>query len=162
MDDRGFSLIEIIIVIAIIGLIAGATIVWIKPQELIANGRNSKRVTDITAINDALGQWKAREGVQVEDQYSTLGLIGPGITALTPTDGSITGEGVSVSVLTAHLTQPGYLQKIPLDPDEVTEYRVGVNDVTDPQYILICTDSIELTDNYHENAYPNGIFCRST
>ncbi|MBN2015940.1 prepilin-type N-terminal cleavage/methylation domain-containing protein [Candidatus Dojkabacteria bacterium] len=156
---EGFTLVEIVIVVAIIGIIAAVTVVALKPQELFANGRNARRITDIAALNTAMGQWLAREGLQMTDPYSTLGLTAPGVSALTPGDGSITGEGVNASAVT-QLTSAGYMQSIPLDPNGV-QYRIGVDNVATPAYVLICTDQVENTSSYPEGQYPNGMFCQS-
>ena len=158
--DKAFSLVEIVIVIAIIGILVATTIVAFKPQEIFANGRNSKRIGDIGALNQAMGQWLSREGVQEQDPYSTLGLVGPGITALTPADGSITGEGVDATTIST-LALPAYLQILPRDPDGTTEYRFGVDYVANPLHVLVCTDQIEYTTAYPASAYPNNIFCQS-
>lgn len=158
--QAGFSLVEIVIVIAIIGILAAVTVVALKPQEIFANGRNSRRTNDVSSLNSALGQWLAREGLQETDPYSTLGLTDTGVTALTPNDGSITGEGVAASTIT-QLTSAGYLQSIPVDPDGSTEYRVGADDVASPSHVLVCTDGIEETSTYPTSTYPNGIFCQS-
>ena len=157
--EQGFTLVEIVIVIAIIGILAAVTVVALKPQEIFANGRNSRRTNDVAAMNSAIGQWLAREGLSESDEFATLGLTATGVTALTPANG-ITGEGVAASTI-SELTDEGYLQTLPLDPDGSTEYRVGVDDVASPSHILVCTDQVEHTSTYPDTTYPNGIFCQS-
>ena len=160
---KGFTLVEIVIVIAIIGILAAVTVVALKPQEIFANGRNSRRTNDVSAINSAMGQWLAREGQSgtvATDPYGTLGLTAVGVTALDPSDGSITGEGVDATAIT-QLTSSGYMQSVPIDPDGTTQYRVGVDDVANPTHVLVCTDQIEHTSTYPAATYPNSIFCQS-
>ncbi|MBN2015369.1 prepilin-type N-terminal cleavage/methylation domain-containing protein [Candidatus Dojkabacteria bacterium] len=157
---KGFTLVEIVIVIAIIGILAAVTVVALKPQEIFANGRNSRRTNDVAALNSSVGQWLSREGIQETDPYVTLGLTAVGVTALTPGDGSISGEGVAASTVT-QLTAAGYIQNIPLDPDGSTEYRIGVDNVGSPSHVLVCTGSIEHTSTYPAATYPNSIFCQS-
>ncbi|MBU0976083.1 MAG: prepilin-type N-terminal cleavage/methylation domain-containing protein [Patescibacteria group bacterium] len=159
-NNKGFSLIEIIIVIAIVGIIIAITIVTFKPAEILANSRNSKRVADVAALNTALGHWLSREGSRESDPYSTLGLRGTGVTSLTPSDGDITDEGVDATTV-SELSLPAYIQIIPRDPDGNTEYRIGVDDTTNPQHVLVCSDQIEYTSTYPEEAYPDHIFCQS-
>ncbi len=129
-----------------------------KPQEIFANGRNAKRLSDINAVNTAIGQWLAREGSSDEDPYGTLGLTPDGIQAITPADGTIAAEGIAVTALNA-ISDPAYLQSLPDDPDGLNDYRVGVNNTDKPSHILVCTDNIEFTSTYPESDYPNGIYC---
>lgn len=152
---------EIVIVIAIIGILAAVTVVALKPQEIFANGRNARRTHDVASLNTAISQWIAREGVREQDPYAVMGLLDTGVTSLTPSDGSIVGEGVDATTV-SQLALPAYLQIIPKDPDGTTEYRVGVDDVSSPSHILVCTDQIEHTTTFSESNYPNGIFCQST
>jgi prepilin-type N-terminal cleavage/methylation domain-containing protein len=154
--QTGFTLVEIVIVIAIIGVLAAVTVVALKPQEIFANGRNSRRVSDVGSLNSAIGQWLAREGLSETDPYTTLGVT----AAITPGDGVSQTEGVSVAALTP-LTTAGYLQSIPIDPDGTTTYRVGVDDAANPSHIIVCTGAIEATSTYPAATYPNNVFCQS-
>lgn len=158
INQKAFSLIEIIIVIAILGFLASVTIVTFKPQEIFANSRNAKRLSDINAVNTAISQWLAREGSSDENPYGTLGLTPNGIQAITPADGTIVSEGIAVTSLSA-ISDPAYIHILPNDPDGTSNYRVGVNNTDKPSHILVCTDQIEFTSTYPESDYPNGIYC---
>lgn len=158
--NTGFTLVEVVIVIAIIGILAAVTVVALKPQEIFANGRNTKKVNDISALNSAIGQWLAREGLHQSDPYTTIGLT-PATDIIDPTDGVAADEGVAASSLSTALVGSGYVQAIPTDPDGSTQYRVGVDDGTSPAHILVCTNNIEHTSTYTAATYPNNVFCQS-
>jgi prepilin-type N-terminal cleavage/methylation domain-containing protein len=51
---KGFTLIELIIVIAVIALLAAATFVAVDPAKRIGMARDAQRWSDITAIADAI------------------------------------------------------------------------------------------------------------
>ena len=53
MNKQGFTLIELIIVIAIIALLAAATFVAVDPAKRIGKSQDAQRWQDITAIADA-------------------------------------------------------------------------------------------------------------
>lgn len=160
MPDKnlGFTLVEIVIVIAVIGLISAVTVVAYKPQEIFANGHNAKRVGDVIALHDAIKHWESREAIDDQDAYTTLGLAG---AVIDPSDGVEDSEGVAASSLN-DLSTTGYLPNIPLDPDGSSEYRVGLDDADNPQQIIICTNKIEPTSTYPQSEYPNGVYCLSS
>ncbi len=53
-ENRGFTLVEIVIVLAIIGVLGAAIISAINPFEIQANGRDNIRVTELNNIAQAL------------------------------------------------------------------------------------------------------------
>ena len=57
--QKGFTLIELIIVIAIIALLAAATFVAVNPAKRIGDANNAQRWSDVTAIADAWSTYVA-------------------------------------------------------------------------------------------------------
>lgn len=51
---KGFTLIELLIVIAILGILAAAVIVVLNPGELLAQARDSSRISDIGNVQTAI------------------------------------------------------------------------------------------------------------
>ncbi len=51
---RGFTLIELLVVIAIVAVLAVAVVLVLNPAELIKQGRDTTRVSDIATLNSAI------------------------------------------------------------------------------------------------------------
>mgnify|MGYP003393765980 CR=1 FL=1 len=51
---RSFTLVELLIVIAILAILAAAVVIVINPGEMLAEARDSQRVTDIRSLKDAV------------------------------------------------------------------------------------------------------------
>lgn len=129
----------------------------VKINEPAANARNSSRINDISMLRVAISQWLAKEeeNYEAEVAYKNLGVT----EELDPTDGISDSEGVAASQLFA-LIDSNYLIQIPTDPNG-KQYRVGVDNKTDPTKLFICTNDIENTSQYSKEDYPNGVFCYS-
>lgn len=52
--DRGFTLVELLVVIAIIAILAAVVVVIINPVELTQRGRDAARLSDLASLNNAI------------------------------------------------------------------------------------------------------------
>ena len=55
-NKKGFTLIEILVVIGIIAVLAGVVIVALNPARQFAQARNTQRTSNVSTILDAIGQ----------------------------------------------------------------------------------------------------------
>ena len=118
---KGFTLIELIIVIAVIALLAAATFVAINPAKRVGDANNSRRWSDVTAIADAYSAYLADNS----GAHPTTTSAGATYSIATTTGGTgfatcqaKTGNPTTTSALVdlSALVTGGYLGQIPLDP----------------------------------------------
>jgi type IV pilus assembly protein PilA len=105
--QKAFTLIEILLVVALIAILAGIVIIAINPAKQLADARNAQRRVDVKTIIDAIYQYG------VDHNGSVPGAIGTLSTEICKTGGSCSGL-IDLSVLT---TDEKYLTSIPVDPN---------------------------------------------
>jgi prepilin-type N-terminal cleavage/methylation domain-containing protein len=129
-QKKGFTLIEILIVIGIIAILAAIVIIAINPAKQFAQARNTQRESDTNTILNAIGQNLAdNKGLF---KCTGIGTAIPTVDPMNPASGTHIGQGALVN-LGACLV-PAYIpQAIPMDPDggaaADTLYTVQVDNV---------------------------------
>lgn len=114
-----FTLIEVLIVIALIAILAAITIIAINPQQNFQDARNTQRSADVNTILNAITQFSARQGNLITDLDGGNGL--PDCT--TPGAANI-GTGTGNANLVGELV-PTYVVSIPIDPQGTGETDTG-------------------------------------
>lgn len=104
---KGFTLIEILVVIGIIAVLAGIVLVAINPSRQFSQANNSQRTSNVNAILNAVGQYIADNKGAIPDSGD--------ITATAKAIGSGSGK----VDLCADLV-PKYLPALPADPSVTT------------------------------------------
>lgn len=122
-NSRGFTLLEILLVVGIIAILAGIVIVAINPARQLARVRNTERQSDVKQIDSAITQYYIKNGSYPGNlsTFATLTEICDTGEESNVDDSECTGL-VNLSELV-----PDYLTAIPTDPsaDEGnTEYTV--------------------------------------
>jgi prepilin-type N-terminal cleavage/methylation domain-containing protein len=121
-NQQGFTLIEVLLVVAIIAILAGVVILAVNPTKQLGDARNATREENVTTILDAVYQYEI-------DNDGNL----PSTITTTPTDICATGATsctglVDLSVLT---NNGKYLTAMPEDPQAGTttdtHYQISDN-----------------------------------
>ncbi len=111
LHQKGFTLIEILVVIGLIAILAAIVLIAINPGRQFAQGRDSQRTSNLNTILNAIGQRMADnkgifDGVGIDGK--TCNTLPTGTTTILTSSGSAQGElGCLV---------PTYVPSLPLDP----------------------------------------------
>jgi len=100
-NQRGFTLIEILVVIGILAVLFAITLIAINPARQFSQSNDTKRKSDINAILNAIHQYAA----------DNRGALPAGITTST----QIIGNGAGQANICAALITT-YLAAVPVDP----------------------------------------------
>lgn len=122
---KGFTLVELIIVIAIIAVLAGAIFVAVDPAKRFHQSRNARRATDVQAILSAIIQYATdNDGTHYsevvdmfDDDYYQIG------TAATGCDSGCTAQTTQVPCVDLTDIGSNFLATIPMDPSTGTEEK---------------------------------------
>ena len=130
---RGFTLIEILVVIGIIAILAAVVIIAINPARQFAQARNTQRESNINTILNAIGQNLA----------DNKGIFTCGTGTIS---GTATNIGTNAGLVDLSCLVPTYIpSSIPFDPNggtaADTKYRVVVDSLG--RYTLCALNSSE-------------------
>ncbi len=110
----GFTLIEVLVVVALVAILASITFIAINPAKNFADARNAQRSFDVGEILSAVTQYTSTQGNTV---------AGLGTIATCPTVTSLGTSGLDLSTTLVDSYIPG----IPMDPSVGTAAVTGYN-----------------------------------
>lgn len=122
--EQGFTLIEILVVVALIAILAAVTIVAMNPAKNFADTRNATRSSDVNAILNAVTQYTSEEGHTIGD--FAVNDPDPGATISTDCATSKTCIGTADTCIDLGATLVDeYVVGIPEDPSTGTAANTG-------------------------------------
>lgn len=129
LDRKGFTLVELLVVIGILAVLATAVVVVLNPAELLKQARDAQRLSDLSSINSALALYVASTS---SPTFGTTALTSLGSAGATSTCDSQTGvagddyttDGLGwVAVNLSQLSGGSPLPTLPRDPTNNTTYK---------------------------------------
>ena len=120
-QNKGFTLLEILLVITAIGILAAIVLVAINPNRQLAQVRNAQRRSDINTIYKALEQYLIDTGNYPSSVNTTFKDI-----CKTGTEQVVGGVIDCTNKADLRVLVPDYLASIPTAPSGGI-YRVGIN-----------------------------------
>jgi len=144
VKKSAFTLLEILLVVALLAILAGIVILAINPARQLAKTRNAQRSVDVNTILNAAYQYAIDNNGTVPASIPTNGNC-PGLATneICKTGGTCTGL-VDLSVLT---TSETYIVSIPTDPTGATTNGAGYQVAKSGNgRITVCAPDAELSD----------------
>lgn len=144
-EQKGFTLIEILLVIGIIAVLATVVIVALDPAKRFQDARDSRRLSDIQSILSATQQYIVdNKGILPPGLDMTERQIGTAIGGCTLTTNtcSVSGDGDCIDLSS---TLAKYLKSMPSDPASGSSTQTHYSVVADANN-LITVKACDSTD----------------
>lgn len=118
VNAKGFTLLEILLVVGIIAILAGIVILAINPTKQLGDARNAQRRSDVLTIMNAIYQYSLdNEGVLPPDLANATADAGDCYTVSNGI-GTANANSILASLMTELTASSTYLTDMPADPSK--------------------------------------------
>lgn len=156
--EKGFTLLELLIVIAILAILSAVTVIVLNPAEILKKSRDSQRISDLSTMKTAIGYYivstssavlgtNSSTGCQNQTTPSTYShvssVVAPSVftTSVTTTSRAVDGTGW-IKVKLSELSGGSPLGAWPIDPNPSAATASG--DLAH-YYAYVCKDDLTFT-----------------
>jgi len=124
-QEGGFTLLEILLVVAAIAILAGIVIIAINPGKQLGDTRNAQRYVDVNTILNAVYQYALDNNGSLPAGILSAGVCSAATNQICVTGGTCTGGAVDLIDLSELTTNETYIVSMPVDPSGSTSADVN-------------------------------------
>lgn len=150
-SKKGFTLIELLVVIAILAVLATSVVVILNPAQLVKQGRDSTRLSDLAALNSAIALYfsdVANASLPNTTRCTaTLSTPPTGFTCTLNASTTVDGTGW-VAVNFTQISSGSPLSRLPIDPINDATYAYAFKSTT--------SNTFEIDANMESDKYAKG------
>jgi prepilin-type N-terminal cleavage/methylation domain-containing protein len=136
VGGAGFTLVELLVVVAIMGILMAAVVLAINPGEMMAKSRDSTRLSDMVSIRQAID-------FAVAD--------GATLTATAAAGDSTTGTRVTTGAGWVNVDVSKYLSTLPIDPRNGSTFTDAADNNVTGKYLYFSDGSAYELNCYLES-----------
>jgi len=123
MQQKGFTLVELLIVIAILAILSVALVLTLNPAELLKQSRDTRRISDLGTLNSAISLFLADGQTWSGADHDCTGLgttsmAGGGACAQNSSGTAVNGTGW-ISINFTNMSTGAPFSALPVDPTNV-------------------------------------------
>ena len=124
---EGFSLIEILVVVALIIIVAAITIIAINPAKNFRDTRNAQRASDVNAILNAVTQYTSEQNKKLSDLGTIVKCEDPDGNEQSTKIGKSAETGF-IDLSAKLVDEADLIVAIPVDPSQTKENKESGDD----------------------------------